>query len=117
MKRFTNAVILLIVLSSLSVWLYKSVITTPKRQADFFSEQPESSSFDLQAKMPAPGTYELHKIFPIPELNVLDSAGTVQPISKYTKGKMTLLTFFYQRCSDVDGCPYAMALFLSLIHI
>ena len=111
MKRFTSMVILLIVLSSLSVWLYRSVITTPVSQADFFAEKSESSSFDLKAKMPAPGTYQLHKIFPVPALNVLDSTGTLQPISKYTKGKITLLTFFYQRCSDADGCPYAMSLF------
>lgn len=111
MKRLTSIVILLIVLCSLSVWLYRSVITTPKSQTDFFAEQARESSFDLQAKMPAPGTYQLHKIFPVPELNVLDSTGAVQPISKYTKGKMTLLTFFYQRCSDADGCPYAMSLF------
>lgn len=111
MKRSIGIVILLIVLSSLSVWFYRSVITAPESQADFFAEQTESSSFDLQAKMPAPGTYQLHKIFSVPELNVLDSTGAVQPISKYTKGKLTLLTFFYQRCSDADGCPYAMALF------
>jgi len=82
-----------------------------KSQTDFFTEEPRESSFDIQAKMPEPGSYKLHKIFPVPELNVLDSTGAVQPISKYTKGKMTLLTFFYQRCSDADGCPYAMALF------
>lgn len=111
MKRMLNIAILLIVLSSLSVWLYRSVITTSESQTDFFTEQSENSISDLQAKMPAPGTYQLHKIFPVPELNVLDSAGALQPISKYTKGKMTLLTFFYQRCTDADGCPYAMALF------
>jgi len=53
----------------------------------------------------------LHKIFPVPENNILDTKGELQSIGKYTKGKITLLTFFYQRCSDVDGCPYAMGLF------
>lgn len=112
MKKTVGIVILMIVLSSLSVWLiYRSVKSTPEGQTDTFSKQAGGSSFDLKAKMPAPGTYQLHKIFPVPELSVLDSTGSLQPISKYTKGKITLLTFFYQRCSDVDGCPYAMALF------
>lgn len=113
MKKVINIVALLIVISSLSVWLfYGSDKITTESQTDFFSEQSKESSLDLKAKMPAPGTYQLHKIFPVPELTVLDSTGTLQPISQYTKGKITLLTFFYQRCSDVDGCPYAMQLFL-----
>src|SRR5690606_17441265 len=28
-----------------------------------------------------------------------------------TTGKYTLLTFFYQHCSDADGCPYAITVF------
>ena len=112
MKQTMGIVILLIVLSSLSVWLlYKNAKSIPESQTDFFISDSDASSFDLKAKMPAPGTYQLHKIFTVPDLNVLDSTGTLQPISKYTKGKITLLTFFYQRCSDADGCPYAMALF------
>ncbi len=112
MKKKFSIVILLIVLFSLSVWLlYSEILTTPKSQTDFFSVTPESPLLDLKAKMPDPGTYELHKIFSVPSLYVLDSNGTLQPISKYTKGKITLLTFFYQRCSDADGCPYAMQLF------
>lgn len=112
MKRSMGIVILLIVLSSLSVWLlYKNAKNIPESQTDFFISDSDASSLDLKAKMPAAGTYQLHKIFSVPDLSLLDSTGTLQPISKYTKGKITLLTFFYQRCSDADGCPYAMALF------
>jgi protein SCO1 len=112
MKQTMGIVILLIVLSSLSVWLfYKNGKSIPEGQTDFFIRDSDESSFDLKAKMPAPGTYQLHKIFTVPDLTLLDSTGTLQPISKYTKGKLTLLTFFYQRCSDADGCPYAMSLF------
>ncbi len=112
MKQTMGIVILLIVLSSLSVWfLYKNAKNIPESQTDFFIRDSDESSFDLKAKMPAPGTYQLHKIFTVPDLTVLDSTGTLQPISKYTKGKLTLLTFFFQRCSDADGCPYAMSLF------
>jgi protein SCO1/2 len=113
MKKHIGIFIFLIVTSLLSVWLfYKGVIsTTDKSQTDSFDQKAKEYSIELKSKLPAPGTYQLHKIFTIPELKVLDSTGTKQPITKYTKGKITLLTFFYERCSDVNGCPYAMSLF------
>jgi len=109
----------LIVLAILfSAWFVvqgvKSTVVTD--QAELFSEKHESSDSEISTVnkitgLPAPGTYKLQKIFSVPENSVLDTSGKSQPISKYTKGKITLLTFFYQRCSDVDGCPYAMGLF------
>ena len=111
MKR-TVRIVILIVASSLSVWLFFINTTSiTESQTVFLGQSDDYSPQDLAVKMPDPGTYTLHKIFSVPELTVLDSTGTLQPISKYTKGKITLLTFFYQRCSDADGCPYAMALF------
>ncbi len=111
MKR-TVRIVILIVASSLSVWLFFINTTSiTESQTVFLGQSDDYSPQDLTVKMPDPGTYTLHKIFSVPELTVLDSTGTLQPISKYTKGKITLLTFFYQRCSDADGCPYAMALF------
>jgi protein SCO1 len=113
MKKSIGIFICLIVLSSLSVWVFNWVATSNSidGQTGLFDKSEETSPQDLTAKMPEPGTYTLHKIFAVPELAVLDSSGNTQPISQYTKGKLTLLTFFYQRCTDVDGCPYAMALF------
>ncbi len=111
MKR-TVRIVILIVASSLSVWLFFINTTSiTESQTVFLGQSDDYSPQDLTIKMPDPGTYTLHKIFSVPELSVLDSTGALQPISKYTKGKITLLTFFYQRCSDADGCPYAMALF------
>ena len=111
MKR-TARIVILIVASSLSAWLFfMNTTSITESQTAFLGQSEDYSPQDLAVKMPDPGTYTLHKIFPVPELSVLDSTGTLQPISKYTKGKITLLTFFYQRCSDADGCPYAMALF------
>jgi protein SCO1/2 len=105
-------IVILIVASFLSVGLFfMNTTNITESQTAFLGQSEDYSPQDLTVKMPAPGTYTLHKIFPVPELSVLDSTGTLQPISKYTKGKITLLTFFYQRCSDADGCPYAMALF------
>lgn len=102
----------------LSAWLVVQggISTTATGQAELFSKNTEVNTSELNVVnkitgLPNPGTYTLHKIFTVPEYNVLDTKGQLQPISKYTKGKVTLLTFFYQRCSDVDGCPYAMGLF------
>jgi len=112
MKRTIGIVASLIVFSSLSVWLsFMNVTSITESQTVFFDQNDEVIPQDITAKMPEPGTYTLHKIFAVPELQVLDSSGNSQPISQYTKGKLTLLTFFYQRCTDAGGCPYAMALF------
>ena len=97
----------------LSTWLFvwSAKGTPPKSQVESFPPNANLSIINKSTGLPEPGTYKLQKIFPIPKLSVLDTRGHIQPISKYTQGKMTLLTFFYQRCSDVDGCPYAMGIF------
>ena len=97
----------------LSTWLFVfcSKGTPPKSHVESFPPNANLSIINKSTGLPEPGTYKLQKIFPIPKLSVLDTRGHIQPISKYTQGKMTLLTFFYQRCSDVDGCPYAMGIF------
>jgi cytochrome oxidase Cu insertion factor (SCO1/SenC/PrrC family) len=83
-------------------------------QAKSFSNNSIMSKLNKSTGLPYPGTYKLEKIFSVPSHNVLDTNSKLQPISKYTKGKITLLTFFYQRCSDANGCPYAMGIFHSV---
>ncbi|MES2182208.1 MAG: SCO family protein [Pseudomonadota bacterium] len=85
--------------------------TPAKNQTELFSQNSGMSSLNKVTGLPDPGTYKLQKIFKVPNLSVLDTKGKLQPISKYTTGKMTLLTFFYERCSDVNGCPYVVGLF------
>ena len=89
-----------------------------KRQASPISQtKPNLDNLTGLVKMnpinglPYPGTYDLEKIFEVPNYSVLDSSSALQPLHKYTQGKITLLTFFYERCSDVNGCPYAMNVF------
>jgi cytochrome oxidase Cu insertion factor (SCO1/SenC/PrrC family) len=97
----------------LSVWFFVwSAKSYPaKDQTEIFNTNSVMSNVNKETGLPDPGTYKLQKIFRVPQLTVLDSKGMLQPISKYTEGKITLLTFFYDRCNDADGCPYAMALF------
>lgn len=110
----TRVVIAIIFFLSTWLFVWGAESIPPKSQVGFFSSNSNLSVLNKITGLPEPGTYVLQKIFPVPTLNILDKKGLTQPISKYTQGKITLLTFFYQRCTVVDGCPYAMGIFHSL---
>ena len=63
---------------------------------------------------PAPGTYQLHPIMPAPAGTVLDLEGRRQPLSRFTRDKITLLSFIYTGCADARGCPLAYQVFHSV---
>jgi cytochrome oxidase Cu insertion factor (SCO1/SenC/PrrC family) len=44
---------------------------------------------------------------PSPEGKVLDTQGKRVPLSRFTTGKVTLLSLIYTRCGDGTGCPLA----------
>jgi protein SCO1/2 len=54
-----------------------------------------------------PGTYQLQAIQPVKDAVLLDERGKPLKLSTVTKGKVTLLTFFYTYCVDPLGCPFA----------
>lgn len=116
MKSFRPIYILVVLLSviaiPLSVWFTGSVEgkSSPVNQTESFLSK-KLNLINPESSLPAPGSYELQKIFATPSYQVLDSQGELRPLDIYTKGKITLLTFFYERCSDADGCPYALGLF------
>jgi protein SCO1 len=56
---------------------------------------------------PPPGSYTLQKIQRVSEAVLLDSADHAVKLSSLTRGKITLLTFFYTYCVDPLGCPFA----------
>jgi protein SCO1 len=56
---------------------------------------------------PPPGSYRLQKIQPVADARFLDSSGLTVSLSALTRGKITLLTFFYTYCVDPLGCPFA----------
>jgi len=60
---------------------------------------------------PAPGSYVLHRIMPAPEGRVLGLDGRTEPLSRYTRGEITLLGFIYTTCVDPHGCPLAYKVF------
>jgi protein SCO1 len=63
---------------------------------------------------PAAGTYQLHRIMPAPEGQVVGLDGRTAPLSRYTRGQITLLGFIYTTCVDPDGCPLAYRVFDAL---
>lgn len=63
---------------------------------------------------PAPGSYQLHRIMPAPDGQVLNVDGRVLPLSQFTGDKITLLGFIYTSCADPDGCPRAYRVFDNL---
>jgi protein SCO1 len=60
---------------------------------------------------PAPGTYTLQRIMPAPDGEVLGLDGRRQPLSRFTRGRITLLGFIYTTCVDAEGCPLAYRVF------
>src|SRR5918999_6603212 len=60
---------------------------------------------------PAPGSYVLHRIMPAPDGRVLGLDGREQPLSRYTRERITLLGFIYTTCVDPQGCPLAYKVF------
>ena len=63
---------------------------------------------------PAPGSYQLHRIMPAPDGQVLNVDGRALPLSQFTGDKITLLGFIYTSCADPDGCPRAYRVFDNL---
>ncbi|HKO67007.1 MAG TPA: SCO family protein [Burkholderiaceae bacterium] len=53
------------------------------------------------------GTYQLQRIQQCPDGVLLNASASARRLSAYTRGKVTLLTFFYTYCTDPWGCPFA----------
>ena len=68
----------------------------------------------LDFEPPAAGTYTLHRIMAAPDGEVLDVEGRPRPLSRFTRGHVTLLGFIYTTCVDPDGCPLAYRVFEAL---
>ena len=60
---------------------------------------------------PAPGSYTLHRIMAAPDGNVVGIDGRAERLSRFTRGRITLLGFIYTTCIDPDGCPLAYRVF------
>src|ERR1044071_9943621 len=57
---------------------------------------------------PEPGTYTLERIQALPDGAVVDTRNRGARLSRYTQGRITLLSLMYTSCSDPKGCPLAL---------
>lgn len=63
---------------------------------------------------PPPGSYQLHRIMAAPDGEVIGINGRAQRLSRFTRGRLTLLGFIYTTCIDPEGCPIAYRVFDAL---
>ena len=56
---------------------------------------------------PLPGTYSLPDLGAAGDGDLVDSGGQKIRLGALLSGKLTLLSFIYASCSDVNGCPLA----------
>jgi cytochrome oxidase Cu insertion factor (SCO1/SenC/PrrC family) len=89
------------VLALAMLWL-----ATPAAHARQADEPPR-----MDFVLPEPGTYELHRIMRAPDGPVLTVDGGLDKLSRFTRGRITLLGFIYTSCTDPQGCPMAYRVF------
>jgi protein SCO1/2 len=61
----------------------------------------------MEFSPPPPGSYKLQNIQRVADAVLVDSTDHAVRLSAVTRGKITLLTFFYTYCVDPLGCPFA----------
>jgi cytochrome oxidase Cu insertion factor (SCO1/SenC/PrrC family) len=81
-------------------------LAAPPAQAEPADEPPR-----MDFVLPAPGTYELHRIMRAPDGPVLTVDGGLEKLSQFTRGRITLLGFIYTSCTNPQGCPLAYRVF------
>ena len=65
----------------------------------------------LNYEAPAPGTYRLPPIMRAADGRVLREDATAADLFVLMGDRLVLLSFVYTRCTDVNGCPLAKAVF------
>ncbi|MFA5985427.1 MAG: cytochrome c peroxidase [Methylococcaceae bacterium] len=92
------------VLPSLILWLVSLGGNAPVlADAQILAPGYEALTFSA----PLPGTYQLPVLGEAANGNVLDSLGHDQTLHSLMDGKITVLSFIYATCSDINGCPLA----------
>ncbi|MFV1600898.1 MULTISPECIES: SCO family protein [unclassified Phaeobacter] len=76
--------------------------TTPF--SDIFPSDPA-----FQFSPPEPGSYRLNRLKPAPDGAVLTTNGIQTRLHQLFDEKITLVSFVYLTCGDVDGCPLAFS--------
>lgn len=98
-----------VAVSAMAGWQLGAFGDSGKRQ----KIEPFSSAFEhneaFQFEPPQPGSYALNVIKQAPEGTVLDIHGTSNKLSDLLQDKLSLVSFVYLNCGDINGCPLAMS--------
>jgi cytochrome oxidase Cu insertion factor (SCO1/SenC/PrrC family) len=69
------------------------------------ADPPQDPAYDYNP--PAPGSYTLPVVTPAADGALLDTDGTPVRLASLTRGRITVMSFIYSRCSAPKACPYA----------
>jgi protein SCO1 len=69
---------------------------------------------DYEYEAPQPGTYQLPVVRQAADGALLDAAGKPVNLRELTRGRITVLSFIYTRCSSAKACPYATNVLMEL---
>jgi len=69
---------------------------------------------DHDYEAPAPGSYTLPVVKPAADGEVLDPQGNAMRLGELTRGRVTVLSFIYTRCTAARACPYATGVLMQL---
>jgi len=94
---------------------------SPVKKSALSFKQPFSQYFkqtdEYQFEAPIVGSYRLPPIKPAPNGFILTHEGQKKSLSKLLKGKVSLVSFVYLLCSDVNGCPLAMSTLFDIYDV
>lgn len=102
-------------------FLFVSPVFFPVKKSALSFKQPFSQYFkqtdEYQFEAPIVGSYRLPPIKPAPNGFILTHEGQKKSLSKLLKGKVSLVSFVYLLCSDVNGCPLAMSTLFDIYDV
>lgn len=61
----------------------------------------------LKFKTPEPGSYSLSDLGPAADAELVESTGSKVNLHALLRNKITVISFIYASCSEVNGCPLA----------
>lgn len=93
-------------------WVVFDTPRTVSPPAGFAARFPVAEGFEFDP--PAPGSYDLLRIKPAPDGEVLDIRGNALRLADLMRDKITLVSFVYLSCGDINGCPLAMSVLFDI---
>jgi protein SCO1/2 len=106
-SRLLAVVAILLRVSVAMAWLIGGTL--------FAAENSRSIDYDYDG--PAPGSYILPSIKPAADGDAIDSAGKPVRLGELTRGRVTVMSFIYTRCTAAKACPYATGVLKQLYRL